>query len=295
MIQQRLAAILLIAISLLFVVPNISNAQAGLDSADLTSIQSSDISDTQLRAAIARAEQEGLTIDQALQMAQARGLSSSVANQLRTRIRQLQMESGGAEGAGEAASEEEYDIAREFERPERIETEEMRKTFGSQIFRFRETEFSPTLNMATPVNYMLGAGDELVIHIWGDQTNTYRLSVNPEGSVFIDNIGPIFVSGLTLEEANDRIIQQLEQLYSGLRGDENEQTTFARVAIDRLRTIQVSMIGEVTNPGDYTIASNATVFNALYRGGGPGKTAHTATYVSSEITRLLPNWIYTTI
>ncbi|MDR9367313.1 MAG: SLBB domain-containing protein, partial [Balneolaceae bacterium] len=69
----------------------------------------------------------------------------------------------------------------------------------------------------------------------------------------------------------NRILQQLEQLYSGLRGDESEQTTFGRVAIDGLRTIQVSIIGEVTNPGDYTIASNATVFNALYRGGGPGE------------------------
>jgi protein involved in polysaccharide export with SLBB domain len=271
MIHLRLATIFLFAIAFLLATPNLSSAQFGMDSTDLSNIQSSDISDAQLRTAISRAEQQGLTIDQALQMAQARGLSSSVANQLRTRIRQLQMGGGMAESSGETATGEEYDIAREFERPERIETEEMRRTFGSQIFRFRETEFSPTLNMATPVNYRLGAGDELVIHIWGDQTNTYRLSVNPEGSVFIDNIGPIFVSGLTLEEANDRIIQQLEQLYSGLRGDGTEQTTFARVAIDRLRTIQVSMIGEVTNPGDYTIASNATVFNALYRGGGPGE------------------------
>lgn len=272
MIHLRLATIFLFAIAFLFAIPNLSNAQSGLNSVDLTNIRSSDISDAQLRTAIARAEQEGLTVDQALQMAQARGLSSSVASQLRTRIQQLQMETGAGTGVDEeTGAGGDLDIAREFERPERVETEEMRKTFGSQIFRFRETEFTPTLNVATPVNYTLGGGDELVIHIWGDQTNTYRLIVNPEGTIFIDNIGPIFVTGLTIEEANERIKQQLEQLYSGLRGDESEQTTFARVAIDGLRTIQVSLIGEVTNPGDYTIASNATVFNALYRGGGPGE------------------------
>lgn len=271
MIRLRIATIVLFSLAILSLLTNVSHAQLGLDTVDLSTIQSSDISDTQLQAAILRAEAEGLTINQALQMAQARGLSSAVANQLRARIQQLQMEEG-VTGSSEVLDEQEqYDISREFMRPERVETEEMRKTFGSQIFRYRETEFTPTLNVATPVNYTLGAGDELVIHIWGDQTNTYNLTVNAEGSIFIENIGPIFVSGFTLEEANDLILQRLEQLYEGLRGDEAGQTTFARVAIDGLRTIQVSIIGEVTNPGDYTIASNSTVFNALYRGGGPGE------------------------
>lgn len=264
---------LLFTVSILLLSANISHAQfGGMDSVDLSTVQSSDISDTQLRAAMLRAEQEGLTIDQALQMAQARGLSSSVASQLRTRMQQLQMEEGGVDGAaGLEEAEDEFSISREFMRPERVETEEMRKTFGSQIFRYRETEFSPTLNVATPVNYTLGTGDELVVNIWGDQTNTYRLVVNPEGSIFIEGIGPIFVNGLTIEEASDKIIQDLEEIYAGLRGEGPEQTTHARVSVERLRTIQISVIGEVTNPGDYTIPSNSTVFNALYRGGGPGE------------------------
>ncbi|NBC02642.1 MAG: hypothetical protein GVY20_02955, partial [Bacteroidetes bacterium] len=117
-----------------------------MDSVDLTNIQSSDISDAQLQTAMQRAEQQGLTIDQALQLAQARGLSSSVATQLRARMQQLQMDGSGTGGlSGESESTPDMEIAREFERPERVETEEMRKTFGSQIFRFRETEFTPTL------------------------------------------------------------------------------------------------------------------------------------------------------
>ncbi|WP_234571706.1 SLBB domain-containing protein [Rhodohalobacter sp. 614A] len=274
MTKIRAFAFLFFSIVILVLSINVSYAQfGGLDSVDLGTLQSSDISDTQLRAAILRAEQEGITIDQALQMAQARGLSPAVANQLRTRIQQLQMDENFEEsGTGDLQQQEdEFSIPQEFIRPERVETEEMRKTFGSQIFRYRETEFSPTLNVATPVNYTLGAGDELVINIWGDQTDTYRLIVNPEGSIFVQGIGPIFVNGLTIEEASDKIIGELERIYSGLGDEGPDQTTYARVSIERLRTIQVSIIGEVTNPGDYTIQSNSTVFNALYRGGGPGE------------------------
>lgn len=266
------AVFFLFTIAILFTIPNLSNAQiTGLDSVDLNQLQSSDVSDAQLRALIVRAEQEGMTVEQALEMAQTRGLSPSVASQLRSRIRQLQMEGPVDSQSSELQQEGAYDVAREFLRPERVETEEMTKTFGSEIFRQRETEFTPMFNVATPVSYTLGSGDELVINIWGDQSNTYRLSVNPDGAVFVEGVGPIFVSGLTLEEANARIKQSLEEIYSGLRGEESEQTTFAQVSINRLRTIQVAIIGEATNPGDYTIPSNSTVFNALYRAGGPGE------------------------
>lgn len=261
----------LFTVALLFSFADISKAQLDLNSVDLTQLQASDVSDTQLRALIARAEQEGMTVDQALEMAQTRGLPASVASQLRSRIRQIQMQGPVDPQAGELQEEGAYDVAREFLRPERVETEQMKRTFGSQIFRQRETEFTPTFNVATPVNYTLGAGDELVINIWGDQSNTYRLTVNPEGAVFVEGVGPIFVSGLTIDEANARIKQSLEEIYAGLRGEESQQTTFAQVSINRLRTIQVAIIGEAANPGDYTVPSNSTVFNALYRAGGPGE------------------------
>ncbi len=266
---SKLSYFLFLLLSLSFLLPAQTIAQSGLNATDLSRVQANDVSDTQLRSFINRAQQEGISIDEAFMMAQQRGLPSSVANQLRTRVQQLRLQQDTGRDEVTGTRDREDDISREFFRPERQESDEMRRTFGSQIFRQQQTEFTPTQNIPTPISYTLGAGDELAVHIWGDQTNTYRLPVNPEGSVMIDNLGPVFVQGLTVAEANERIIEQLRQIYSGLRPSSGEQTTFARVTIDRLRTIQVAIIGEAVNPGDYAIPSNSTVFNALYRAGGP--------------------------
>ena len=261
---------LLLTLFLFCLLPIQIQAQTtGLDASDLSRVQANEVSDAQLRTFINRAQQEGVSIDEAFAMAQQRGLPASQASQLRARVQQLRLQQDTGRDISADRSERDQDISREFFRPEREESETMRRTFGSQIFRQQHTEFTPTHNIPTPVSYTLGAGDELAVHIWGDQTNTYRLVVNAEGSVLIDNLGPVFVQGLTVAEANERIIEQLRQNYSGLRPSSGEQSTFARVTIDRLRTIQVAIIGEAVNPGDYSIPSNSTVFNALYRAGGP--------------------------
>ena len=145
----------------------------------------------------------------------------------------------------------------------------MSRTFGSEIFRRQQTEFAPLQNIPTPETYTLGPGDELSIYIWGDQTNTYNLPVTQDGTVMIENMGPVYVAGLTMKEANEVLTDRLRQLYSGFATNGEEQTTFARVSINRLRTIQVSVVGEAVNPGDYAVPSFSTVFNALYRAGGP--------------------------
>ncbi len=248
-----------------------SQRSAGLQDTDLSQLRASEVTDTQLRTFLSRAEQEGITIDQAFQMARQRGLSASVESQLRQRIRELQAEPAARRAA--AAPEREWDdsVFETFIRPERPETEVMQRTFGSNMFRMQHTEFSPTRTLPTPVSYILGPGDEILINIWGDQTNTYRLDVSSEGTIDIDNLGPVYVSGLNIREANERITGHLQQIYSGLRPGSEQQTTFARVSLDRLRSIQVALVGEVTNPGDYTVSGNSTVFNALYRAGGPSE------------------------
>jgi protein involved in polysaccharide export with SLBB domain len=245
------------------------HAQVGLNSMDLSRVEANDVTDAQLRTFVERAQAEGIGMDEAFMMARQRGLRQSVANQLRARVQQLSPRQQPDPVTGIERREPADEIPQDFFRPQRVETEEMRRTFGSHIFRRQQTEMSPTQNIPTPVTYTLGAGDELAVYIWGDQTDTYRLVVNAEGSVMIDNLGPVFVQGLTVTEANNIIIEQLSQIYSGLRASRGERTTFARVTLDRLRTIQVSVIGEAVNPGDYAIPSNSTVFNALYRAGGP--------------------------
>lgn len=241
-------------------------AQGSFNTADLSTVKSSQISDTQLKSYISKGKAEGLTAEQALDLARQRGLSASESAILSQRIREMELTSGGAE-VGASVLRSPLDL------PESSPATEPEKTkgpmiFGSHLFSNEQLNFEPSLNIPTPVNYVLGAGDEIVVDIWGASTNLYQLQVGPEGTVVIDNVGPVYVHGLTLEEGEKRIIAKLKQLYRGLRPGEAGQDTYARVSLGRVRTIQVTVLGEVRNPGNYTVSSLTTVFNALFQAGG---------------------------
>ena len=259
-----LFALLLLLIT---AIPDVTLAQSGLDAQDLSNVRSADVTDAQLQTYLNRAESEGISVDEAFQMARQRGLPASEAQRLRERVRDLDRESD--EDRDREQRMEQDRPEQEIERPPRIESMEERRIFGSRIFREERTQFTPSMNIPTPSTYVVGPGDELVVTIWGDATNMHRLTVSPEGTVQIDNLGPIYIAGLEIDEASDRIIDQLSSLYSGLRPGSDQQNTYAQVSLNRLRSIQVTVVGDVHNPGDYTVNSLATVFNALYRSGGP--------------------------
>ena len=98
----------------------------------------------------------------------------------------------------------------------------------------------------------------------------YILDVNRDGTVTVDNLGPIYVSGLTIDQAEDRIINRLTEIYAGLRGNrERPANTYAEVSLGQVRSIKVNVVGEVRRPGTYTVSSLASAFNLLYLSGGP--------------------------
>lgn len=147
------------------------------------------------------------------------------------------------------------------------------KIFGFSLFTNKTTPFEPSLNIPTPTNYQLGAGDELIIDIYGAAENTYQLQVSPDGMIVIENLGPVYVNGLTIEEAKRRLRERLGQVYSGLDpNNEAQKNTYMQVSLGQIRSIKVSVIGEAAQPGTYTLPSLATVFNALYSAGGPTVT-----------------------
>lgn len=237
---------------------------------DLSKLKSSQISDAQLKAYIAKGKAEGYSAEQVMTIAQQRGLSPSEAATFLQRIRILENE-----------LEEEPSIYRRSQRsspdledlispdiPLDSEEEKGSLIFGSQLFSNNMLSFEPSMNIPTPVNYVLGVGDEIIVDIWGASTNLYMLEVGPEGTVIIDNVGPLYVNGLTIEEGEKKIVAKLKQLYRGLRPGEAGQDTYARVSLGRVRTIQVTVLGEVKKPGNYSVSSLTTVFNALYRAGG---------------------------
>lgn len=247
----------------------------GFNANDLSRLRSSDISDAQLQTIIDRGEQEGISAAEAINLAKARGLSPSVANELLKRAETLQSQADKPVVSQQSLRKElvPAEITDAANLSDTLVAEEMvgPQIFGSSLFGNRQSLFEPAMNIPTPLNYVLGAGDELIIDIWGATTNFYQLQVGNEGSVTIDNVGPVYVHGLTMEEAEAKIIEKLKLLYRGLRPGQADQTTYASVSLGRVRSIQVTIIGEVKTPGTYTVSSLSTVFNALHSAGGPGK------------------------
>ncbi|NWJ51814.1 MAG: SLBB domain-containing protein [Bacteroidetes bacterium] len=140
--------------------------------------------------------------------------------------------------------------------------------FGSEIFNNQQISFSPNLNMPTPKNYILSTNDQLIIDIYGFSEATHRLKISPDGYIRIPLVGPIFLNGLTLEQAKIRITNYLEKNgFSRLKSG----GTSVQITLGEIRSIKVTMIGEITAPGTYTFPSLATVYTALYASGGPNK------------------------
>jgi len=148
-----------------------------------------------------------------------------------------------------------------------------KKIFGYAIFNNKVGVFEPNLKIATPKSYVIGPDDELIIDINGYSEEHYTLNVSPDGFVKINRIGNIYVSGLTIEEAKSRIIKKLSQIYVGLRSTNNSSLTSlsASISLGSIRTVSVTIQGEVMFPGTYSVPSLARVMNVLYLAGGPNE------------------------
>lgn len=156
------------------------------------------------------------------------------------------------------------DLQREYNTPE---DSSKNQVFGREIFSNKNLSFEPNLNMPTPRNYPLSAGDELQINVWGDSELNLKLTVSPDGTIIIPNLGPVSISGLTVEQAENRIRQELGKIMTNLV-DGSEPNTFVSVGLGKIRSIKVNIVGEAVTPGTYTLPSLASLFNALYAAGG---------------------------
>lgn len=142
------------------------------------------------------------------------------------------------------------------------------KVFGRDIFNNSNLTFEPSLNIATPVDYRLGPGDQLVIEVWGASQANITQKVTPDGYITIPDVGPIQVNGLTVQAASNKIRAKLSKIYSGMGTTNVDLSTDVKVSLGQIRTIQVNIMGEVAQPGTYALSSFSTVFHALYKAGG---------------------------
>lgn len=134
-----------------------------------------------------------------------------------------------------------------------------KKVFGRDIFNNKNLTFEPVMNIATPQNYVLGPGDQLIIDVYGDTQRSEQLTVSPDGDVNVPDYGPVHVAGLSVSAAQNKVRSHLGTYY---------ESSDIKVTVGQTRTILVNVMGEVKAPGTYTLSAFATVFHALYMAGG---------------------------
>jgi protein involved in polysaccharide export with SLBB domain len=248
---------------------SIAYSQSGIPS-NLSNVNVSELSDTQIRQIMAQAQNSGLSDQQLIQQAQGRGMSNDQIQALQKRIEDIRSREGASGGSSgldtaqqtrrrlnyrpDTASKDQFDINTAFSP----------KVFGADLFRNKNIKFEPNIKIATPVNYIVGPEDQLLINVYGKSVINWKLEVSPDGNINIPGVGIINVSGKTIEQATAQIKAKLSaNNYAVGRG------TSVQVSLGNIRSIRVNMVGQLTRPGTYTLPSLVTVFDALYAAGGP--------------------------
>ncbi|RIV19505.1 sugar transporter [Fibrisoma montanum] len=239
------------------------------------------LTDEQVQQFVQQAQASGLSEAQIEQLAQSRGFTTADISKMRQRIGQVK--------AGPAKSAETSVVREQPATPTPPPAPAASSVFGASLFANANLSFEPNLRIPTPRNYQVGPEDELIVDVYGNAQQTYRPKVSPEGSIRLENLSPIYVNGLTIEQAEQRIVSRLRTLYAGL----NTATSgiFAQVTLGSVRSIKVTLLGQVVRPGTYTLSSLATVFNALYAAGGPapdrGSFRNIRVYRNNRLVRTL--------
>jgi protein involved in polysaccharide export with SLBB domain len=243
-------------------------AQDLLKGTDLSTVKVDYLSDGDIAKIKSQLQSNNTTIDQVEPMALAKGMSATEFAKLKARL-----SSQSATGLTGVSNTDVFDEKKgeQSRKQEKIENKKVKDTlnslvFGSELFDNPELNFEPNLKLATPVNYVLGPGDELQISVYGVQEFSANIPVTMEGKVNIQYVGQIPVSGMTIEAATQKIRGAISRVYSTVASGQSQ----VGISLSRIRTIKVTIIGS-KQPGNYSISSLATVYNALFLGGGPGK------------------------
>lgn len=231
----------------------------------ISNIDINALSDAQFQAYVQQAQLSGLSEAELEAKAKERGLSATQIAQIKARMGNL----GTGNMGDKKTSNSSYESRKPFNAKNEFKKEEKEKEglqiFGAEFFSNANLTFEPNMRTATPSNYVLGVDDELSIDIYGFSEKTSKYKINTEGQIRIPNIGPVQLAGLTIEEAKTKLKSIMSKTYPGLKTG----NTFLQVSLGQIRSIRVTLIGEVKQPGTYELSSLATLANALYASGGP--------------------------
>ena len=235
---------------------------------DLGSIQVDNLSNADIVKLKNQLQANSISVAQAEQLALSKGMSANEFRKLRIRLETVSDTPSSDNSSSLNGTVDSKELTRKQEKISNIKVKDTLNAliFGSELFDTPTLNFEPNLKLATPVNYVLGPGDELQVSVYGVQEFTASVPVTMEGKVNIQYVGQIAVSGMTIEAATQKIKAAIARVYSTVASGQSQ----VGISLNRIRTIRVTIIGS-KQPGNYSISSLATVYNALFLGGGPGK------------------------
>ncbi len=232
----------------------------------LVAIAQSTMTDIQVLEYVKAGIEQGKTQNQLLRELAARGVDRAQAERVRALYEN--QKSSIAQASSTTAEDRSHTVVGDVDLTpaEFAESTEGPKVFGRDVFRNKSLNFAPSENLATPKNYRLGPGDEVIIDIFGANQVTLRSIISPEGSINVDVLGPLYLSGMTIEEANQYLKRKLSGIYGGL--NRSSSRTDIRLSLGQIRSIQVNVLGDVNHAGTYVVSAFSTVFHVLYLAGG---------------------------
>ena len=229
-------------------------------------------SDKELLVYIDRVKEKGLKLNEIESLIKAQGASAEEIKKLRElwNFKSISEEESSVDTKKIKTS---FGIDSELDEINVYEYDSLIKSdrFGSSFFNNKNISETPQLYLATPNDYTLGPGDELIIQLYGASESTYSVEISREGSVKIDRLAPIYLSGLTISRAKSRLKSSLTKIYTGLKSDNEISKVYLDLSLLKARSIVVNIIGQVKVPGTYTISGFSSALNALFAAGGPNE------------------------
>jgi protein involved in polysaccharide export with SLBB domain len=265
----KMRAFFILIFILAFSLPGFTQINS-LSTQNLSSVNVDDLSDDEIKAYWVKAAENGLSEENIYRMLQEKGLPQTEINKLTLRMEKILSGKSTVPEEEIKPAEAKDKKSKRYSDQDAVVPMQKSKTdlsiFGSELFAANSLVFEPNLRIPAPSGYILGPDDEMIINVFGYSEKTYNVTVNEEGNIYIPQVGPIFVNGLSIEQASAKIKSKLAAtIYKAVKSGQ----TRVQISLGKIRSIRITVIGESKKPGTYTVSSLTTVFNILYLCGGP--------------------------
>ncbi len=227
------------------------------------------LSDQQVVAELKRYSTAGMSQEQVIAELAAKGVTREQLERIKA-----QYDASRASQSGTVQTEDNRTRLESTDAPDQVvvikeDSDGVNEVYGRTLFSSKNLTFQPSLNIPTPESYQLGAGDQIIVDIWGNSELNFKQIISPDGNIIISGVGPVYLNGLQIKEASAKLKRAFSRIYSDLSSA--QPGTFMRVSLGNIRSIQVNIMGEVVLPGTYTLSSFSSLFHALYSAGGVNK------------------------